>query len=251
MSDAISGKTVLITGANRGIGKQILESFIQAGAAKIYAAVRDIASVTALQEKYGAKVQAITLDLSQPESIYSAAKQTPDVDIVVNNGGVLCVTTPFADNTIESLNFELEVNLYGLLHMARAFAPVLKKNGGGALVQLNSVASLRNNSKYSTYSTSKAAAYSMTQAIRDELKAQGTQVISVHPGPIRTDMAREAQLPEELMDPPKVVADGIIHALENNEFHVMPGAMAQELWQLYGEYAKSVIEVNRSESAGD
>lgn len=247
MSHTVVNKTALITGANRGIGKQILESFIKAGAVKVYAAVRDIGSVAALQETYGEQVQALALDLSKPESIYVAAEQATDVDIVVNNGGVLSSTSPFAEDTIEKLHFEMQVNFYGWLHVARAFAPVLKNNGGGALVQLNSVSSLRSNTKYSTYAVSKAAAYSITQAISDELKAQGTQVISVHPGPIETDMAVEAEIPEELLDPPSVVADGIIQALENGDFHVMPGVMAETLWQEYQHYAENVICINRSE----
>ncbi len=246
MSHALTGKTALITGANRGIGKQILVDFIEAGAAKVYAAVRDITSVAGLQEKYGDQVQAIAIDLSKPESVYAVAEHATDVDIVVNNGGVLSSTLPFAEDTIKRLDFELQINFYGWLHVARAFAPVLKNNGGGALVQLNSVSSLRSNTKYSTYAVSKAAAYSITQAIRDELQLQGTQVISVHPGPIKTDMAAEAEIPEELLDPPSMVSDGIIQALENGEFHVMPGAMAEALWQEYQHYAENVICINRS-----
>lgn len=247
MSTSVTGKTVLITGANRGIGKSILERFIQAGVSKVYAAVRDVASIKPLQEQYGDKVQALAIDLADPASVYAAAQVAVDADIVINNGGVLSTTTPFAENAIEALDFELSVNLYGWLHMARAFAPVLKANGGGALVQLNSVVSVKSFSDFSTYSASKAASYSLTQAVRDQLKQQGTQVISVHPGPIATDMGAAAGFPEDMADSPTVVADGIVEALENGDFHVFPDVMAKQIWQAYQGFAENVVDADISE----
>lgn len=238
----------MITGANRGIGKQILESFIEAGAARVYAAVRDVTSVTPLQEKYPGKVEALALDLSDPESISAAAAIATDVDIVVNNGGILHNATPFADNAIQALQQELEVNLFGWLHVARAFAPVLKNNGGGALVQLNSVVSVKGFAEFSTYSASKAASYSLTQTIRDQLKDQGTQVISVHPGPIATDMGAAAGFPADMSDSPTVVAEGIIQALANGDFHVFPDSMAKQIWQAYQGFAENVVDAQMSES---
>ncbi len=235
------GKTVLITGANRGIGLSIAEAFLNAGAAKVYAAVRKPASAQALIDKSGGRVVAIAMDVTRPETIAAAAKTANDVQIVVNNAGVLAPGDAFSDAVFDNLDFEINVNVKGLLHMARAFVPVLKANGGGAFVQLNSVASLRNFADFTTYCASKAASYSITQGLRDKLSDQGIQVISVHPGPIKTDMADDAGF-ADIADSPQTVSDGIVAALKSGEFHVFPDTMARQIWQGYEGFAKGVVE---------
>ncbi len=242
----VSGKTALVTGANRGIGRSIVERLLEAGAAKIYAAVRDPKSIAELEASSGGRVVGLSLDLSQPASIAAAAKRAHDVELVINNAGVLRVANPLADDALEALDFEIDVNVKGLIRMAQAFAPVLAANGGGAFVQLNSVASLRNFADFATYSASKAASYSITQGLRDLLRKNGTQVISVHPGPIATDMANAAGL-SDLAEPPTVVADGIVAALAADEFHVFPDKMAKSIWQAYEGFARSVVESPVSE----
>ena len=144
----IKDKTALVTGANRGIGKAIVESFLNHGATKVYAAVRNLDSAAPLVEKYGNKVIPVQIDLAKPETLTAAAEIMRDVQVVVNNAGVLRSSTPLSNDAIESLEFEMKVNVYGLIRMAQAFAPILKANGGGAFVQLNSVASLKCFSDY-------------------------------------------------------------------------------------------------------
>lgn len=234
------GKTVLITGANRGIGLSIAQAFLAAGAAKVYAAVRKPESAQALVDQSDGKVVAFALDLSKPDTITAAAQAAADVDIVVNNGGVLTHGDSFSDKVFDNLDFEIEVNVKGLIRMAQAFAPVLKANGGGALVQLNSVASLRNFAGFTTYCASKAAAYSITQGLHDQLAEQGTDVVSVHPGPIETDMGNDAGF--EDAPPPSVVADAIIAALKAGEFHAFPDDFAKQFWDGYQGFAKAMIE---------
>ncbi len=138
----VQHKVALVTGANRGIGKAIVESLITKGASKVYAAVRDVSSAQALVESYGDQVIPIELDLSKPDTIQAAAARATDVEIVVNNAGVLKTATALAEDAIQAFEFEIEINVYGLMRVAQAFAPVLKNNGGGALVQLNSIGSL-------------------------------------------------------------------------------------------------------------
>lgn len=240
----IKNKTALVTGANRGIGKVITETFLQKGAKKVYAAVRNPDTVLSLIERYGKRVEAINIDLEKPETIIAASQRTADVEVVVNNAGVNTRSTPLDKDAIDSLNYEMEINVNGLIRMAQAFSPILKKNGGGVFIQINSVASIKNFVPIATYSASKAAAYSITQALRNLLDEQGTFVMSVHPGPIATDML--ATVPEilEIAEPPKIVADNIMAALNNGDFHVFPDRMAKEIEEAYQSFAENSIEAN-------
>lgn len=234
------GKTVLITGANRGIGLAYAEAFLSAGVAKLYATARTPGSIQPLIDKFGDKVVALPLDLADEASVNAAAQAASDVDIVVNNGGVLAQGDAFGDDVFKNLDFEIDVNVKGLIRVARAFVAVLKTNGGGALVQLNSVASLRNFAAFTTYAASKAASYSITQGLHDQLAEDGIDVVSVHPGPIETDMGNDAGF--EGAPPPSVVADATIAALKAGEFHVFPDEMAQQIWSGYEGFGRGVVE---------
>jgi NAD(P)-dependent dehydrogenase (short-subunit alcohol dehydrogenase family) len=245
----IEGSKALVTGANRGIGRAIAEALLEAGAARVYTAVRRIESAGELADRYGDRVHPLHLDLEKPETIMAAASMASDVDLVVNNAGMLQVASALDSNALSSLQKEMEVNVFGLIRVAQAFAPVLKANGGGALVQLNSVASIKCFPDFATYSASKAAAYSITQGLKEKLSGQGTAVVSVHPGPIDTEMARTAGL-GDMAEPPSLVADAIIKALENGAFHVFPDSMARDFWSAYHAYAEAVIESSPDSDAG-
>ena len=247
MSFHVRNCIALVTGANRGIGKAITEGLLSRGAKKVYAAVRDVASAEELVKKHGDKVVPIELDMTIPEKITAAAESASDVTLVVNNAGVLKTSSPLSEHVFEDFNFELNVNVYGLIRMAQAFVPVLKKNGNGALVQLNSVASLVSFADFATYCASKAASYSITQALRSMLKDDGIQVVSVHPGPIDTDMGKDAGL-EDVAEPPSLVADAIVAALESDTFHAFPDSMAKQIGGAYESFAKDVVEAEMSES---
>jgi NAD(P)-dependent dehydrogenase (short-subunit alcohol dehydrogenase family) len=182
----IAGCAALVTGANRGLGHAFVEALRSAGVGKIYAAARNTSGV--MQD---AIVTPVRLDITKPDEVSAAAAACADVDLLINNAGLARFTPALGTPTIENARLEMETNYFGTLSMCRAFAPVLKRNGGGILVNMLSVASFFNMPAQATYSASKAAAWSLTKAVRFELHTQGTRVIGVYAGYIDTDMAAD------------------------------------------------------------
>ncbi|NEQ68758.1 MAG: SDR family oxidoreductase [Symploca sp. SIO2D2] len=246
MAYDINNKVILVTGSNRGIGKVILEYFLEQGAAKVYAAVRNLETVTSLVDQYGEKVVPLMVDLANDASIYAAAEVAQDVDVVINNAGAFKGGDFFAEDIIQSLEFQMRINVYGLVNMAKAFAPVLKANGGGVFVQLNSIVSMKSFSNFPAYCTSKAASYSITQSLKELLGEQGTRVLSIHPGPIATDMSSAAGF-AEIAEPPSLVPKAIIEALQGDDFHVFPDSMAKQIGGAYQSFAENVVEATMTE----
>ncbi|MCA9171457.1 MAG: SDR family oxidoreductase [Planctomycetales bacterium] len=246
MSFDVKDAVALVTGANRGIGKALVEGLLEHGARKVYAAVRDVTSAESLVQAHGDRVVPIELDVTKPATITAAARSASDVTLVVNNAGVLRTATPLDPGAFDALTFEIDVNVFGLMRMAQAFAPVLRANGGGAFAQLNSVASLKSFPDFATYCASKAASYSLTQALRALLGPEGVQVVSVHPGPIATDMADSAGL-TEIAEPPSLVADALIDALANDRFHAFPDTLAKQMGMVYSTFATHVVEAQNAE----
>ena len=240
MTYDISNKITLVTGANRGIGKAIVETFFEHGASKVYVGVRSLGKAEALIAEFGEKLVPIEIDYENPASIKAAAEIADDVQVVISNAGVLVGAGVMDENVIEQFQTELNINVYGLIRMAQAFAPVLKRNGGGAFVQINSIASLSSFPR-ATYPASKAAAYSFTQALRPIFKEQGTATLSVHPGPILTDMAISSGFAED-SDLPSVVSEGIVEALKEGKFHLFPDRMAKDFEKAYHNFAEDIIE---------
>ena len=203
----IQDSTVLVTGANRGIGKAFADTLLDRGARKVYAAVRDVATVT------DPRLVPIRLDVTDPDRVAAVAHELDDVEVVVNNAGVLHVAVPLSAS-LDTARVELTTNYLSLISMTQAFAPVLERNGGGAFINVLSVFSWVATPLLTTYSASKAAAWSFTNAARIVLKRQGTHVVGVHAGPVDTDMTAAIDL-EKI--PPATVASSALDALEADE----------------------------------
>jgi len=225
MGVTIKKSIVLLTGANRGIGKAILEQLIDQGATKVYACARNTDSLAPLIEGNAEKVVPLELDVTQEAHIQQAAAQAGDVNIVINNAGIFNYTAIIAAADTNSARQEMEVNYFGLLNMTRAFAPILKTNEPGALVNISSIGGLFGIPMLGTYCASKAAVHSLTQSVRGELASQGTLVIGVYPGPIDTDMTKDIDLEKET---PTQVAKAILDGIQNGIEDVYPDKVSQE-----------------------
>jgi len=186
-----NGLTALVTGANRGLGSAFVQALRDAGCIKIYAAARSIDGAVG-----DAVVVPVQLDITKIEQVSSAAAQCRDVGILINNAGVARFVPALGAPTMDDARLEIETNHLGTLAMCRAFAPVLKRNGGGVLVNVLSVVSFFNAPMQGSYCASKAAEWSLTKAVRFELRAQGTLVIGVYAGYIDTDMTANLMVPK-------------------------------------------------------
>jgi NAD(P)-dependent dehydrogenase (short-subunit alcohol dehydrogenase family) len=180
----------------------------------VYAGARDPQTVVATDPR----VVPVQLDVTDHDSVYAAAALAGDVDLLVNNAGISDGTSVFGPDGVDSLRRQLETNTLGPLQMTRAFAPALEANGGGAVVNMLSVLSWVTFPSTSAYSASKAAAWSVTNASRGELRAQGTQVVGVHVGYLDTDMAAHvdgpktdpADLARQVLDAVEAGADEVL-----------------------------------------
>jgi NAD(P)-dependent dehydrogenase (short-subunit alcohol dehydrogenase family) len=194
----IENSVVLVTGANRGIGLAFARDLLARGARKVYAGARDPATVTQ------AGVQPLRLDVTNPGDVAAAAEVAADVTLVINNAGIAHAGGFLAPDSEDVARRLFETNFFAMLRMSKAFAPILKANGGGAFLNVLSVASWMNGGELAAYSASKSAAWSLTNSLRHELAAQKTQVLALHMGYVDTDLTRGLDAPKS--SPEQIVA---------------------------------------------
>jgi NAD(P)-dependent dehydrogenase (short-subunit alcohol dehydrogenase family) len=233
----IQNSVVLVTGANRGIGQAYVKALVEAGAQKIYATARELSSLDETVAIAPDKIIPLALDITNSSQIKKIAQQTTDVEILLNNAGVISSGGLFKPDSLEMAQWEFNTNYFGTLMMIRSFAPILKQNGGGTIVNMLSIASVVNVPIFSSYSASKAALYSLTQGVRAELAAQKTKVIGVFPGPVDTAMTEGLALDKAS---PLEVAKAVIQGIEQGSEEIYPDATAQGVLENLREPLKAI-----------
>lgn len=216
----LQNAVVFITGANRGLGRAFAQAALAAGAAKVYAAARQPDSIDL------PGVVPIALDVNDPAQVAAAAAQCGDVNLLINNAGVFETAGALAGEALASARWHLETNVFGPWALAQAFAPVLQANGGGAVLNVLSALSWVALPGTAPYSVSKAAAWAMSNGLRQELKAQGTQVTSLHVGYMDTDMVRNVQAPKSA---PAEVARLALQQVEAGAFEVLADEVSRQV----------------------
>ena len=229
----IEGAVALVTGANRGIGRALTEALLTRGVRKVYATARNPEALRALRHE---RLVSLRLDVTDADQIRAAGEAASDVELVFNNAGV-ALARGIADSTVlGQARREMEVNYFGPLQLLQRLAPTLAKNGGGAVVNIGSAAGLTNIPFLPTYSASKAALHSLTQAARILLGAQGTSVFGVYAGPVDTDMARELAVPKTS---PRDVAFAILDGIEAGQEDIFPDPFAVDFGRQFGSSPKA------------
>jgi NAD(P)-dependent dehydrogenase (short-subunit alcohol dehydrogenase family) len=203
----IHNAVVLVSGANRGLGLEFAKQALERGAKRVYAGARDVSSIKL------EGVVPVQLDVTKPGDVAALAAKLTDVTILINNAGIARPGAFVASTAQDTLREQLETNVFGILNLSQAFAPVLASNAGGAILNVLSLLSWVNTPMIAGYGVSKAAAWGLTNGLRHELRAQKTQVVGLHAGFINTDLTKGIDVPKAT---PADVVRQALDAIEAN-----------------------------------
>lgn len=221
MSTSIKGAVVVITGANGGLGQEFVAQALERGATKVYATARSP------REWDDPRVVALPLDVTDQQSIDAVALAAADATLVINNAGIGLANNSLTTGLSADIRQMFDTNFFGAIEVARAFAPILGANGGGALIDVHSVLSWVGVG--GSYSAAKAAFWSATNSFRIELAPQGTHVLGLHMGWVDTPMAAAVDVPK--LDPADVVRAGY-DGLESGVYEVVVDDFTAQVKQL-------------------
>jgi NAD(P)-dependent dehydrogenase (short-subunit alcohol dehydrogenase family) len=214
----IRNSVAFVTGANRGLGRRFAEQLLERGAAKVYAAARNPDTVDL------PGVVPVALDITRPESVAAAAALAPDTTFLINNAGIW-TGAGLTDGDIDDVRLEMETHYFGPLGVTRALSPAIAANGGGAILNVLSVLSWLHVPPYGAYSAGKAAAWAMSDVVRQELAPSGIQVTALHVGYMATDMA--ADVPPENKIDPALVAAAALDGVEAGDTEVLADQLSR------------------------
>lgn len=216
----LSRATAVVTGANRGLGVEIVHALRQAGVAKIYAGMRNPVDPGL------AGVVPVRLDVTDQRQVDAAVAACADATLLVNNAGVAFFSPLIAADNPDAARIEMETNYFGTLRLCRGFAPVLGRNGGGAIANILSTSSWVNTGFLGSYAASKAAQWSLTMGVRIELRGQGTLVTGLHCGYLDTDMATGVVGQKSKASD---VAAALVEGLRRDQEEILADARAADL----------------------
>jgi NAD(P)-dependent dehydrogenase (short-subunit alcohol dehydrogenase family) len=242
-----SSCVALVTGGNRGIGLALVRALQASGVARVYVAARRLENAERLAREAAGVAVPLELDVRRPEDVAWAAAAATDVNLLVNNGGVNHQAGLIASADLTAAREEMETNYFGALAMCRAFAPILARNGGGAIVNMLSILGRVSLPAMGSLAASKAAALSMTHGVRAELRAQGTLVVAVMPAAVDTRMAEGYP---GVKAPPSVVAEAVLQTVREGREELYADATASALAsQLDAEWLAVVRQMGASAPA--
>jgi NAD(P)-dependent dehydrogenase (short-subunit alcohol dehydrogenase family) len=216
---AIEGSSVLVTGGSRGLGKALVEGLYARGAKQVYATARDPRAVT------HPHAVPVALEVTDQASVAAAAELAQDVTILVNNAGI-ALGASFLDSPLEDVRREFETNFYGPLLTARAFAPIIERNGGGHILNIHSALSWITVPGSESYSASKAALWSQTNALRLRLRPRGITVSGLHVGYLDTDMTAGLDVPK--LSPESVAAQAL-DGIEADAYEILADDLSRQV----------------------
>ncbi|NTJ43802.1 SDR family NAD(P)-dependent oxidoreductase [Agrobacterium larrymoorei] len=229
---SLENKVILITGASRGIGAATVKAALAAGAAKVYASARNLAS---LPDFGDARVVPLQLDVTDETSVSNAAVAAKDVDVLINNAGTMTASN-FLNTPVDAVEADMNTNYYGTLRVIRAFFPQFKAKGNGVVVNVASIVGLAPIPPAGSYSASKAALHSLTQSLRTSLSQSGIKVLGVYPGPIDTDLAKDLQMQKAS---PEEAAANIINGIVEEQSYIFPDPVSSQLGGLWASNPKA------------
>jgi NAD(P)-dependent dehydrogenase (short-subunit alcohol dehydrogenase family) len=245
----MNDRVMLVTGANRGLGRELVAFGLKSGARKVYAAARDPRPLAELAKESQGRVVPVALDVTREDSLAVAAEVASDVTLLFNNAGTLA-SHGVLSSSAEELQRDFATNAFGIVATTKAFLPALARGaseGGAAIVNILSVVALSNMPALGGYSASKAAAYSLTQALRSELSRQGVKVHGVFAGAIDTDMTRGMEMPKASAAD---VAAAIFRGVEAGLEDIVPDAMSEGLFATWRRDPKELERQLASMSGG-
>ena len=231
------GKTALITGANRGIGRAFVEVLASLGVNTIYACARNITDLAELTENNPEVIKPIMLDVSNEEHVKLLVSKIDSLDILINNAGIINPSLCSSQDLISIARHEMDVNYFAPLQITQTLLPLLKKSNEAAIINISSIAAISSFPGIVSYSSTKAAIHSYTQGLRAELTGDNIRVIGVYPGPVDTRMTEGWDVEKAS---PEQIATKTLNLLNTNLNSIFPDSFSEKMYSVFLDHPEKL-----------